>query len=80
MALMDIGLFQEVWMLPPLPVGDHKQVPGFYDHPGLLVLLNGWGNPFQILPSWEGDSRGFLLWKRLTAQLCSNYSIRKRQY
>lgn len=40
-----------VGQLSPLPVGHHKQVPGFYDHPGLLRLLNGWGNPFQILPS-----------------------------
>jgi len=68
-----------VGQLSPLLVGEHKQVPGLYGHPGLLRLLNGWGNPFQILLSWEGDSRGFLLWKTLTTQLCSNYSIRRRQ-
>lgn len=40
-----------VGQLSLLLVGYHKQVSGFYDHPGLLRLLNGWGNPFQILPS-----------------------------
>lgn len=43
-------------VVPPFPVGDHKQVPGFYDHPGPSQVAKRVG---ESLPDPAQLRRGF---------------------